>query len=102
MWYKQAIEKFSLTLGLQDLNANFANSECGGLFTNSSFRIQSSISGNTPTPIFPLTALGVNLKYIVSKTCALQLAVFDGMPNDLKTNSFNIHLNLGKNKVIWL
>jgi len=96
LWYKQTLEKFSLTVGLQDLNANFAYSDNGALFTNSSFGIQSSISDNTPTPVFPLTALGANLKFDISNDYALLLAVFDGTPDDFENNPYNIHWKLNK------
>ncbi|HEY3388237.1 MAG TPA: carbohydrate porin, partial [Prolixibacteraceae bacterium] len=41
LWYKQTVGDFSLVLGLQDLNSNFAIAENGNLFTNSSFGIHS-------------------------------------------------------------
>jgi len=96
LWYKQTLGKFSLTVGLQDLNANFAYSDNGALFTNSSFGIQSSISDNTPTPVFPLTALGANLKFDISNDYALLLAFFDGTPDDFENNPYNIHWKLNK------
>ncbi|MFZ4726571.1 MAG: carbohydrate porin, partial [Paludibacter sp.] len=63
LWYKQHIGTVDFTVGLQDLNANFAASKNGALYTNSSFGIQSSISDNISIPVFPLTALGVNLNW---------------------------------------
>jgi len=98
LWYKQTLGKFSLTVGLQDLNANFAYSDNGALFTNSSFGIQSSISDNNPTPVFPLTALGANLKYDITADYALLLAVFDGTPDDFENNPYNINWKLNKDQ----
>ena len=60
LWFKQRFGNFEIGLGLQDLNVDFASSENGALFTNSSFGIHSSIADNVTSPIFPLTALGLN------------------------------------------
>jgi len=98
LWYRQVLGKMSFTLGLQDLNADFATSENGALFTNSSFGIQSSISDNTPVPIFPLTALGVNVKWNISNDYLAQIAVFDGTPDDFKTNPYNTNWKLSKDQ----
>ena len=96
LWYKQSIGKMNITLGLQDLNANFAVSEYGGLFTNSSFGIHSSIADNIPTPIFPLTALGVNFQYSPSDAFTFQLAAFDGTPDDFENNPNNLNWRLNQ------
>lgn len=96
LWYKQRIANVSFTVGLQDLNANFASSANGALFTNSSFGIQSSIADNIPTPIFPLTALGALLQWKLSPDYQLQAALFDGTPDDFESNPFNVHWKLNK------
>lgn len=66
LWYKQTIGKFIFTLGLQDLNAEFMTSEYAGHFINSSFGVHSTIADNVPTPIFPLTAFGLQFQYQIS------------------------------------
>ena len=96
LWYKQNIGNADLTVGLQDLNANFAASKNGALFTNSSFGIQSSISDNISIPVFPLTALGVNLNWKIAEDFNFKFAIFDGTPDDFKTNPFNINWKLSK------
>ncbi|MBP1663029.1 MAG: Carbohydrate-selective porin OprB [Bacteroidetes bacterium] len=98
LWYRQTLGKFDITVGLQDLNANFAVSEYGGLFTNSSFGIHSSIADNISSPIFPLTALGTILQYKISDTFNWQAAFFDGTPDDFETNPYNIQWKLGKDQ----
>ena len=98
LWYKQSIGKVDITLGLQDLNADFATSEYGGLFTNSSFGIHSSIADNISSPIFPLTALGANISWKISDTFLWESAVFDGTPDDFEVNPYNIHWKLNKNQ----
>lgn len=96
LWYKQRIAKVNITVGLQDLNANFASSTNGALFTNSSFGIQSSIADNIPTPIFPLTALGALVQWEITPDYQLQAAIFDGTPDDFESNPFNINWKLNK------
>jgi len=98
LWYKQKFGKIDFTVGLQDLNADFATSENGALFTNSSFGIHSSIADNVSPAIFPLTALGVNVKWNISDTYLWQTAIFDGTPDDYETNPYNTHWKLSKNQ----
>ncbi|MEI7504136.1 MAG: carbohydrate porin [Paludibacter sp.] len=98
LWYKQSVGKVDLTLGLQDLNANFAASENGALFSNSSFGIQSSIADNTLSPIFPLTALGLNVQWNISDGYLWKTAVFDGTPDDFESNPYNVEWKLSKDQ----
>ena len=98
LWYKQTLGKFDITIGLQDLNANFAVSEYGALFTNSSFGIHSSIADNITSPIFPLTALGATLQFRISDAFNWQAAFFDGTPDDFESNPYNIQWKLGKDQ----
>ena len=98
LWYKQSIGKLDFTVGLQDLNANFALSENGALFTNSSFGIHSSIADNIPSPIFPLTALGVTFQYKISDTFNWLAAIFDGTPDDFENNPYNVNWKLSKDQ----
>lgn len=96
LWYKQKIGNISITAGLQDLNVNFAASEYGALFTNSSFGVHSSIADNIPAPIFPLTALGFDLEWQISDKFLLKTAIFDGTPDEFENNPFNINWKIGK------
>lgn len=96
LWYKQNIGSFSITAGLQDLNINFAASENGALFTNSSFGVHSSIADNIPAPIFPLTALGLDIEWQISKNYLLKAAIFDGTPDEFENNPFNVNWKIGK------
>ena len=98
LWYKQKLGKLEMTVGLQDLNADFASNENGSIFTNSSFGIQSSIADNVATPIFPLTALGANVKWSVSDTFLWEAAIFDGTPDDFEINPYNTEWKLSKNQ----
>jgi len=98
LWYKQKLGNVDTTVGLQDLNADFASNENGTIFTNSSFGIQSSIADNVAPPIFPLTALGANLKWNISDSFVWEAAVFDGTPDDFQTNPYNTNWKLSKNQ----
>jgi len=97
MWYKQTVGNLSLTIGLQDLNSNFAMTDNGALFTNSSFGIHPSIADNIPSPIFPLTALGAMLQYNYKEKLIWQAAIFDGTPDDFENNPYNTNWNLSGN-----
>lgn len=97
LWYKQQINHVAITVGLQDLNVDFASTSYGCLFTNSSFGIHSSLADNIPSPIFPLTALGVSLQWQIRSNLQWQLALFDGTPDDYQKNPYNIQWRLSKN-----
>lgn len=92
LWYKQRFGRLVITLGLQDLNAEYAVSEGAGLFNNSSFGVQSTIADNVPSGIFPLTALGANFQYDVTPDLKLQVALYDA-PSDFETNTYNMDWN---------
>lgn len=90
IWIKKSFGQFEYTVGLQDLNVEFANSEFGSLFINSSFGILPIISGNTTPPIFPLTALGLTIKNNVTEKITWVNAIYDGSPTDFDYNPYNI------------
>lgn len=89
LWIKQTFEKFEITAGLQDLNVEFAASENGALFLNSSFGILPIISGNIPAPIFPLTTLGLTTKWRITEKSTWLTAIYDGSPTDFDYNPYN-------------
>ena len=89
LWIKQAFKNLELTAGLQDLNVEFAASEYGAMFLNSSFGILPIVSGNIPAPIFPLTSLGLTAKWNILKNTTLLAAVYDGSPSDFDYNPYN-------------
>ncbi len=89
-WFKQAIGKLEFILGLQDLNIEFANSEHGALFLNSSFGVLPIISNNFAAPIFPLTTLGLTTKWNISENSSWINALYDGSPSDFDYNPYNV------------
>ena len=94
LWYKQTLGNIDFTIGLQDLNIQFANTGNGALFLNSSFGILPTISGNFPAPVYPLTSLGFTCKWTTSEKIALLGAVYDGCPTDFQNNPYNLNWRL--------
>jgi len=94
LWFKQSINKLSMIIGLQDLNAEFAASDFGGMFVNSSFGIHSTIADNVPSPIFPLTRLGAILEWKPTKSIEFKAGVFDGLLSDYENNEYNTNWDL--------
>lgn len=94
LWYNHSFRSADLTIGLQDLNAEFASSEYASTFINSSFGVHSTIADNIIAPVFPLTAFGVQLKYRLSSDLAIKLIAFDGFPTDFSQNNpYNLRWN---------
>ena len=96
LWFNQEFEKFSFTVGLQDLNVDFMVSENGSEFINSSLGVPPVISGNLPVPIFPLTGLGVSARWNINDKFAWQAAVFDGCQKPFEYNVHNLHWSFSK------
>jgi porin len=94
LWYRQSFNQSEITIGLQDLNADFLTSETACEFLNSSFGIPSIISDNIPVPIFPLTALGISSKYKLNESFALRGAIYDGLPDEFNQNEYNTNWKL--------
>jgi porin len=97
LWYKHQFKRFEITFGLQDLNVEFAATDNGSLFINSSFGIPPVISDNIPAPIFPLTALGITSKIEITDNILLSAAVYDGCPTAFEHNLYNTNWHLSNN-----
>lgn len=96
LWYRQQVGSFAFTVGVQDLNVDFASSIHGNLFNNSSFGIHSNITDNIPAPTFPLTALGMSIDWDINNKNDLKAAVFDGTPDNYEKNPYNLKWRLNK------
>jgi porin len=94
LWYKQSFGPVELTGGLQDLNVEFANTENGGLYLNSSFGIIPTITGNIPAPVFPLTSPGISVKWNINEKTTWLGAIYDGCPTNFEDNPYNVHWEL--------
>ena len=93
LWYAQQLGNVKITLGLQDLNVEMANSEHGALYRNSSFGIHSTISDNVPAPVFPLTSPGITFSWDFLPKWNWHTAVYDGTPLDFDCNPHNLIWN---------
>jgi len=103
LWYSQTFGNFHTTIGLQDLNAEFANSEFGGLFINSSFGIHSVIADNIAAPIFPLTSPGITICWEASSRLNLKTAIYKGCPIDFDDNPHNLKWDLNySDALLWV
>lgn len=96
LWYKQSFGKLSVLAGINDLNAEFAGSEYGGLFLNSSFGIHASIALNVPVSIFPKTSLGLVFNYELSEVLVLRAAIYDGDPGSLEDDPHNLDWTINR------
>ena len=90
IWFKQRLGSTEITGGLQDLNWEFANSEYGALYLNSSFGILPIISNNFNASIFPLTTMGLTHKWNFSKQYTWLNAIYDGSPTNFDYNPYNL------------
>jgi porin len=89
-YFRQDLLKFSIILGLQDLNEEFCTSEYGGALTNSSFGIHSTFPLNFSIPLYPKTALGLAIIYNLSENVAFRTSIFDGCAGSLEDDPHNI------------
>lgn len=85
-WYQQKLfnEKFSILLGLYDVNSEFDGMETASLFLNSSqgMGVDFSQSGLNGPSAWPNTALAVRARLELQKWFYLQVAVVDGVAGD--------------------
>jgi len=103
LWYRQDLGRWAVIVGLQDLNVEFVASDYASLFLNSSFGVHSTIADNIPSPIFPQTALGAQLQYLISEKVSARLALFDGLPEDLDAHPHNLEWKLNSHDgLLWI
>lgn len=90
LWIKQTFNDLFIVAGLQDLSTEFALSEYGSLFINSSFGVHSTLADNIPSPLFPLTSLGILFNADLSNEISIKTAAYDGLPDDFDSNPHNL------------
>lgn len=98
LWYRHTFNNLTVLFGVHDLNSEFAYSELGALFTNSSFGIHPSLSWNMPVPIFPKNALGLVLNYELTEKFSLRTAIYDGDPGCLSEDKYNLDFSIDTKK----
>lgn len=96
LWYKQRFaDKFDITIGMQDINTNFATNIEGLTFVSTSI-VMSTIFSNVNTPTFPLPGLGLELGWDISNSVRWQACVYDGHVGSLSENKHNLEWKLDK------
>lgn len=101
LWFKQQINKFSILVGMHDLNSEFLASDYAGEYINSSFGIMPVVSLNVPVSIFPKNSLGYVVGYHLSPKSFLQLGFYDGDPSDLSQDPYGIKWSVGNNEGVF-
>jgi len=88
IWYEHLFleERLSVLFGIHDYNSEFAVTEYGGLYINSSFGIAPDISSSARPSIFPLAAPALRLKWAPNDKIEWLVAVYDGDPGDPETD----------------
>ena len=103
LWYTQMFGNIHTTIGLQDLNVEFANSDIASVFLNSSFGIHSVIADNVTAPIFPLTSPGITICWDACEHFNLKTSVYKGCPIDFEENPHNLKWNLNHlSGLLWV
>lgn len=105
LWFKQNFnDKFDFTIGLQDLNADFATCDEAGLYINSTFGINAVFASNVSTPIFPITGLGFQAGWNITENIRWQACVFDGevfaFDDEKHPNPYNVKYSLSQGALV--
>lgn len=98
LWFRQSFNNVIIYAGLQDIASDFAVSENGALFINSSLGTPSIMSSNIPCPTFPFTALSVQVQVNFNESLLIKTALFDGQPDNLDGDDYNISWKLNRNE----
>lgn len=95
-WYEQNFlsERLSVLGGVYGLDGEFAITEYGGLFLNSSFGTPPELSANVPASSFPFVGPGVRVKVKPHEEFEFLAAVVDGDPTENGKNEHGVHYRL--------
>lgn len=102
LWFRQGFGIGDVTIGLQEVNSEFAFTDYGTLFLNSSFGLPPSISCNFTAPTFPLTTPGITTRWFLSPKTTFKLAAFDGVPTDFRNNPHNLKWEISKKDGLFI
>ncbi|MEM5446076.1 carbohydrate porin [Paraburkholderia guartelaensis] len=83
LWYQQAIgDKFDVRIGQQSLDQEFIISQYGSTFANATFGWPVLAATDMPAggPAYPLSSLGVRLRFKPSDSMTILGGIFDGNP----------------------
>lgn len=87
-------DRFSILLGLHDLNSEFYVTDTSGLFINPTFGIgtEMAATGDNGPSIFPATSLAARIAFKPTEASYIKAAIFDGVPGDAG-NPKGTHIN---------
>ncbi|MEA3118346.1 MAG: porin [Paraburkholderia sp.] len=83
IWYQQSFgDKFDVKIGQQSLDSEFMISQYGSLFANAMFSWPALPSYDMPGggPVYPLSSLGVRLRYKPTQSLTMLGGIYDGNP----------------------
>lgn len=89
-WYEQSFwnDKVSILAGVEGIDSEFAISEYGALYLNSSFGTPPEFSLNSPMSMFPYAGLASRIKIKPHEQMEFLAGIFEGDPSD---NGKNVH-----------
>lgn len=85
LWMEQGFfDKFSLLLGLHDLNSEFMINDMTANFIHPTFQVNQEFAqtGKNGPSVFPNTSLAGRIKYTPTEESYMMAAAFDGVPSD--------------------
>jgi porin len=84
LWYEHRFfdDRLSFLAGIHDLNSEFASSEYGSMFINSSFGISKDISGGARPGVFAIAAPAISARYSPKNAWEFKLGLYNGDPGD--------------------
>ena len=96
VWVQQefAEGKLSIRLGQLLADTEFFIANSAVLFLNGAFGALPLVSHNFDAPVYPVAAPGARLRWSVSDSISLQVAVFDGDVGDASTNKHGVDWHL--------
>lgn len=103
-WYEQHFfhDRLAILAGVHGLDCDFAVTEYGGLFLNSSFGTPSDLSANVPVSIFPLLGPAARVRFTPNEKFEFLAAIFDGDPTDDGKNRHNVNYRLASHQGIMM
>ncbi|CAB3805727.1 hypothetical protein LMG28138_05715 [Pararobbsia alpina] len=102
LWYQQSLgDKFDVKIGQQSLDQEFIISQYAATFVNSTFGWPGLPAADLPAggPVYPLSSLGLRLRFKLSDSVTMLGGIFDGNPapgtgDPQKLNSSGTNFNL--------
>lgn len=101
--YRHEFKKGSISLGQNDLSADFITSDLASLFIHNSFGIQPDVSSNVPLSIFPVTTLSVWGQWSLTQNWSFSSGVYKGYPGTQKENLNSLSYKFDKGEgIFWV